>query len=877
MSDEVKKEILAPAGTYECFRAAINAGADAVYLGGSMFGARAFAGNFDREELIRAIRTAHLYGRKVYLTVNTLIRNDEMEKLAEYIRPYYEEGLDAVIVQDYGVFAVLRDTFPGLDLHASTQMTITGRYGAELLKGMGATRVVTARELSVSEIRDIHQNVDVEIESFVHGALCYCYSGQCLLSSMIGGRSGNRGRCAQPCRLTYSMNGIKDKYLLSPKDMCTIESIPDILDAGVYSLKIEGRMKSPEYVAGVTYAYRKYVDMYLEKGRDGFKVDSNDITRLMDLYNRGGFCKGYYYSHNDKNMMTFNRPNHQGIAVGTIKNGEIVLSEPVNAGDVLEFADGSEYTLPTGKKNGKLAIPKGVIKNPKNGMVVYRTRNNTLLGQLREKYIDEDIKLPVKMRAFLKEGERSCLAVQLNGMESVVYGDVLEKSEKHPAARADVVKQLRKLGGTAFSCDEADISTDIEGNPFVPVKLLNDLRRNALADIENKILEKYKRNTKCDAGQYDTNIVKSNDDVLKSDANVEKRQEVVKTAENKKTARTINNELGITVQVMTALQLEAVLEVLNSNSDACEKNQEQDFTGISMSRTEKSMADMSFMADRTYNFEKSGVKKSGMDMLSTGISRIYISTELSGIDGALLMKVMADEYNEGISDDNRRVEVYLAMPYIFRERAVTLFDRRMDDIRAAGFDGVLIRSPEELMYIKKSGLYELYEGRIVADYDVYTYNKAAFDEYERLGLSDFTLSEELNVGQLRALCRSVRDEDIYLEKIAYGYLPLMVTAGCTLKYTSKDKPCGRPGVYYITDRKGKQFAALNSCAYCYNLIFNSVPEYLLDKRDELKNMGVDAVRINFTIETSDEVKKIISTAGESVKDYTRGHYNRGVD
>ena len=239
-----------------------------------------------------------------------------------------------------------------------------------------------ARELSVAEIRDIHDNVDVEIESFVHGALCYCYSGQCLLSSMIGGRSGNRGRCAQPCRLLYGMNGGNEAYLLSPKDMCTIESIPDILESGVYSLKIEGRMKSPEYVAGVTAAYRKYVDMYLEKGREGFHVDKDDIKKLMYLYNRGGFCKGYYYSHNDKNMMTFDRPNHRGIMVGTVRNGELILIEPVNAGDVLEFCDGSEYTVPGSKKDGKLLLPKGFARNVKNSSPVYRTRNNALLSDI---------------------------------------------------------------------------------------------------------------------------------------------------------------------------------------------------------------------------------------------------------------------------------------------------------------------------------------------------------------------------------------------------------------------------------------------------------------------------------------------------------------
>ena len=840
MIDMGNREVLAPAGTYECFRAAINAGADAVYLGGSMFGARAFAGNFEEAELIKAIRTAHLYGRKVYLTVNTLLRNDELEKLVQYVKPYYEEGLDAVIVQDYGVFAVLREAFPGLDLHASTQMTITGKYGAQLLKDMGAARVVPARELSAKEIRDIYDNVDVEIESFVHGALCYCYSGQCLLSSMIGGRSGNRGRCAQPCRLTYSANGISEKYLLSPKDMCTIEAVPDILDAGVYSLKIEGRMKSPEYVAGVSYAYRKYVDMYLEKGRDGYRVEERDIRQLMDLYNRGGFCKGYYYAQNDKSMMTFDRPNHQGIVIGNIKNGELILSQEVNPGDVLEFPDGSEYTTPTGKKSGRLALPKGVLKNPKNGAAVYRTRNNELLGQLRAGYIDNDIKIPVRMEIFLKSGERACLKLLSGDKELVVYGDVLEPSDKRPAVREDVVKQLKKLGGTVFSSDEGSIVTDIQGSPFVPVKLLNDLRRNALEELESMLLSGYKRNHEYMKVQAPITAGVLEADAAQENAGVQEvvdAQENVGTQENTAAQSNAACEAGlterrdysegqhdITVQVMKKEQLAAVLRAAHNN-----------------------------------------------------VSRIYISTELSGIDGAIMMKGMVDEYNAGISANNRKIEVYMAMPYIFRDRAVTLFERKLEDVKAAGFDGMLIRSPEELGYIRKKGLYELYAGRVVADYDVYTYNKAAFDEYIRLGIHDFTLSEELNAGQLRGLCRSVQDRNIYLEKLVYGYLPLMVTAGCTLKYTSKDKPCGRPGVYYLTDRKGKQLAALNSCSYCYNLIYNSVPEYLLDKTDEIRNMGVDALRLSFSIEGADEVENIMKMNADSVKAYTRGHYNRGVD
>ena len=821
-NDTTQAEILAPAGTYECFRAALNAGADAVYLGGSMFGARAFAGNFDEEELLRAIKTAHLYGKKVYLTVNTLLKNDEIVKLTDYIRPYYEEGLDAAIVQDYGVFSVLRDSFPGLALHASTQMTITGSYGAKLLKDMGASRVVTARELSAAEIKDIHDNVDVEIESFVHGALCYCYSGQCLLSSMIGGRSGNRGRCAQPCRLMYSANGINDRYLLSPKDMCTIETVPDILEAGVYSLKIEGRMKSPEYVAGVTAAYRKYVDMYLEKGRDGFHVDKNDIKELMDLYNRGGFCKGYYFSHNDKNMMTFDRPNHQGIAVGSFKNGEILLTEAVNAGDVLELGDGSEYTVPSAKKDGRIAAPKSISKNVKNSTMVYRTRNNNLLAKLREKYIENDVKLPVKMSAYLKPGEKAALTVCLkhgsgaetaDNHEVTVYSDILETSDKHPAVRADVLKQLKKLGTTVFSCDDEDISTIIGDNTFVPLKLLNDMRRNALTELENRIID----------GALD----RAADKVCPVKA--------VLPCSSHKVENDCTGKLS--VLVMKKEQLSAVLKAAGNEG---------------------------------------------------GIARVYLATELEGIDGVLNMKRMIDEYNSGSKEES--IRTYIVMPYIFRKNTVAMYDGRLKDIENAGFDGMLIRSPEELMYVKDKGLYELYDGRIIADYNMYTYNREALSEYKRLGITDFTLSEELNAGQLRGLCNSLKSENVYTEKLVYGYVPLMVTAGCTLKYTSKDKPCGRAGVYSLKDRKGKSLCAINSCHYCYNLIYNSVPEFLLDKLCELKDMGVDGMRVAFSVENEDETRDVLEYAvralrGESVENgfekradgYTRGHYNRGVD
>ena len=275
-----------------------------------MFGARAYAKNPEKDEMLEAIDYAHLHGKKIYLTVNTLLKNQELfGELYDFLAPYYAQGLDAVIVQDFGVLSFIKKEFPDLPIHASTQMAVTGPHGARLIQEAGASRIVTARELSLKEIRDIYDQTGAEIESFVHGALCYCYSGMCLFSSMLGGRSGNRGRCAQPCRLPYTayekgrqMNDKNQSYLLSPKDMCTIEILPKLLQAGVYSLKIEGRMKRSEYAAGVTAIYRKYLDLY-EKNPQAYRVEAEDMQELLDLYQRDGFNKGYYQVHNGKEMM----------------------------------------------------------------------------------------------------------------------------------------------------------------------------------------------------------------------------------------------------------------------------------------------------------------------------------------------------------------------------------------------------------------------------------------------------------------------------------------------------------------------------------------------------------------------------------------------
>lgn len=295
-------ELLAPAGNLEIFKGVIESGADAVYVGGSMFGARAYANNFTEDELLEAIDFAHLRGVKVYLTVNTLIKNSEFSKLYDYLLPYYKRGLDAVIVQDIGVVKAIHEYFPSLEIHTSTQMTVTGADGVRFLSQFGVTRVVMAREVSLAEMKRIHEETGMELEAFVHGALCYSYSGQCLFSSILGGRSGNRGRCAQPCRLPYTVEGKKDEYILSLKDMCGIKALDKLHDAGVYSLKIEGRMKQLEYACGVVKYYRSYIDSMKP-------ITDADYDRIKALGNRCGFTDRYYFDHNGSDMVTYVKPN----------------------------------------------------------------------------------------------------------------------------------------------------------------------------------------------------------------------------------------------------------------------------------------------------------------------------------------------------------------------------------------------------------------------------------------------------------------------------------------------------------------------------------------------------------------------------------------
>lgn len=428
-------ELLAPAGSLKTLKAVIHAGADAVYLGGSMFGARAYANNFNEEELLEAIRFGHIHGRKIILAVNTLLKEYELGQLYDYLHPYYEAGLDAVIVQDMGVMEFIKTHFPNLPIHTSTQMTITNVDGARLLKEQGVERVVTAREMSLEEIQRIHDEVGVELESFIHGALCYCYSGQCLFSSIIGGRSGNRGRCAQPCRLSYevlqgekSLTGHHATPILSLKDMCTLPFLYELADHGVYSFKIEGRMKTPEYAAGVVSIYRKYMDSYLDGSR--IPVEKKDIRALLELGNRGGFTNGYYYHHNDSDMLSGESASHNK--------------------------------------------SEGVLQD-----------------NIRREYVETELKEKIKGKLILNKECPAKIEVQYGKIKVSYQGDMVLVAQNRPLTKEVVTEKITKTGNTPFVFEKLEVTMD--DDIFMPVNQLNQLRRGALEALEEALLKPYER------------------------------------------------------------------------------------------------------------------------------------------------------------------------------------------------------------------------------------------------------------------------------------------------------------------------------------------------------------------------------------------------
>ncbi len=491
-----KPELLSPAGSFDALKSAVKSGCDAVYVGGNRFGARAYADNFDKDTLLQAIDYMHNRGLSLHLTVNTLLKEEEIEReLYDYLLPFYVHGLDAVIVQDLGVFHFIRKHFPELPIHVSTQMGIMSSYGAKLMSKEGADRVVLARELNYDEIKSIRESTDVELEMFVHGALCYGYSGQCLLSSSVGTRSGNRGRCAQSCRLKYNVFD-KDTHIFSPKDMCGLSLIDDIINLGVDSLKIEGRMKNPDYVGVVTSVYRRHLDM---AGQDISERELNeDYDRLKQVFNRGGFNKGYLFSDLDSNMMSMTRPNHEGVFIGDIISlgkGSISFKAlmDIYKGDIIELRANDRdidivLTSPSDYKKGSMVTlncPK--VKTLKKGISLYRMKSEYItLSETEDKEFN---KIPLDIKIVIKAGERVAINIRnlSNNVETTYYSlTPVDKAINAPVDIKTVNKAFNKLGGTDYYIEKLDV--DISEDAFIPVGALNELRRNAINELEDAVI-----------------------------------------------------------------------------------------------------------------------------------------------------------------------------------------------------------------------------------------------------------------------------------------------------------------------------------------------------------------------------------------------------
>lgn len=803
MKDRV--EILAPAGSMECLKAAIAAGADAVYTGGALFGARAYAHNLTEEELLEAIDYVHLHGRRLYLTVNTLIKDREMEKqMYDYLLPYYRQGLDAVIVQDIGLFRFIRKHFPDLPIHASTQMTLTGVDGAKFLEKEGAQRIVTSRELSMAEVKKIADETELEIESFVHGALCYCYSGQCLFSSFIGGRSGNRGQCAQPCRLLYRTPEAKrPQYLLSLKDICTLELIPEMIESGIYSFKIEGRMKKPEYAAAVAFQYRKYADLYLKYYEEcpaeedpaayamkKYRVREEDRQMLLDLYNRGGFHTGYYHTQNGREMISLNRPNHAGVPAVKVlaKKGRNVTAKALTdlyPQDIIELPmrkgreKADNYTCKDAVRKGmNVQIPVFADTPFKRDEIWMRTRNSTLIDTLREEFVNGKIKERICGTFRLYPQEKATLTVKCRDAEITVAGEKAQEALSQPMSRERIEKQLRKTGNTEF--EFSFLKTEIGEKVFLPMQSLNELRREALETLEKVICEKYRR-----SGE-------------------------VKDPEEDKTELSMEEEVlsGWTASVRTAEQMEVILE-------------------------------------------------------EEAIGRIYA-------DCTMFPRIWEkDSYVEWITKVHAAgKEIYLVMPYIFRERTRKQYEAAYNRIFGAGWDGILIANYESFAFLKEHG----YTGRIMTDYNLYEFNQESRKFWKEKGVFEFTAPVELTERELQDL--RVKDGEV----IVYGYLPMMISAGCIQKTT---RGClKKSGQTTITDRYRNPFVVKNECDYCYNILYNYVPLYLGDRMEEVYQIGPGRIRLMFTTERQQEVRQILSAYFEGKElpegTYTRGHWKRGI-
>ena len=799
-------ELLAPVGSFEALKAAVQNGANAVYLGGKDFGARASANNFDRDELKEAVKYAHIRGVQVFVTTNTLRKENEIEDFLEYAKFLYDIDVDAIILQDIGMARLIKRELPDFELHASTQMVAHSLEDVKYLESVGFDRVVLAREVTVEEIKYICDNCKADIEVFVHGALCVCYSGQCLMSSMIGNRSGNRGRCAQPCRQRYELIDVytgevvnsNGDYLLSPRDLNAIEEIDKVIDAGVHSLKIEGRMKRPEYVATVIDGYRKTIDEYLATNK--LNVSDETINDLYTIFNRK-FTKGLLLGDVGKDMMNSQLPNNQGLYVGTVvdynkkaKRLKIKLANTLKKGDGINLGGG---TIGRIIKNGNIetigykgeTIELDFVGEARKGQIVFKTSDSELMDRVQATFTQdkEFVKNIIDAKITIKLGQKPILTLKdRHSNEATIEGDkIVEEAMKVALSKEKVETQLRKLGNTPYELDLLEI--ELDDNVSLPISLLNQMRRDCI-----ELLDKER-------------------------VSIKNRKYKNKTVKYKPVLYNRNKQQGISVKVKNLEQLESALEC--------------------------------------------------------GVDRIYYE-DTNTIDKAMSL---AMKYNK---------KVIYSAPRIIRNKEYN----HLAKANNAGVESVQVGNYGSIDYFK--------DKKLNIDYYLNAFNSETINYYKEIGADTLCISQELNINEIK---ETIKYTDINIESVVYGYTPLMITEYCPMgvivRDCKKDKRVAKckESIYALRNSKGDEFR-VSQDIFCRSTIYNSNVTCMLDNLYELHEIGINVLRLDFTLEDKGTVKEVIEAYQEVLSnDYklatkatklynkldekgkTAGHYYKGVE
>lgn len=813
-------DLLSPVGDFDCLKAAVQNGANSVYFGANLFSARAFASNFDLDELKNAIQYARIRGVKTNLTLNTLIKNDEFEDAFNLAKKAYEFGIDAIIVQDLGLAKMLIKSFPDLAIHASTQMSVHNLQGVLELQELGFKRVVLSRELSIGEIEYICRNSNVEIECFIHGALCISYSGQCLFSSMIGGRSGNRGKCAQPCRLPYKLlenNSVIDSgYLLSTRDICGLDFIPDMINAGVTCLKIEGRMKKPEYVATVTRIYRKYID--LAESSEPYVVDDADRKILMQAFNRGSFSCGHLSNEPNKKLVFKDKSDNMGLFLGKVEKYNsnkgyitVKLNEPIEVGDTvaLERESGtynvSEVMVSNknikGTKVGQ-AVTIGRMKgNIKLGDKIFKMSSKSQNSIANDSLRFENRKVALNCKVTVKENQP--LEINITSANDLdIYKnlnitstlDVLPVEAKNrPISKDDIIVQINKTNSTPFCF--ANINVNLDDNLFLPkVSSLNELRRTALENVENFAI---------------SNIQRISDGINYNACN-----------ENSKNANNSNSDEN---------KISVLLNILN---------EKYDYSSLE------------------------------------GIDIVYIP----------LKYFVNKKYSNILETLSKKFELYIYLPTIIKANYRNLLSLNIENaIKSYNIKGFVLSNISNLLLLDnvlENCSLNKNDFNFIANYTFNIFNNHSVKELKELGFNRFTISPELNKETILDLTSS-NTEVLASELIVYGKTPLMNMNYCLLGKANKcypncDAKCNSCNKYYLKDRLGLNFEIIPDNIQTVTTIYNSKTTSI----ESTDFVSTNVFRIDVIDESIDDINNIVSIVKSDNrfegKEFTNGNLNREV-